>query len=177
MTVYDFIQKINGGADIEDVITTKTYLPILQKKDLAHKILAKSTVYYDGMTHIDYTMKDVCLKMEIMRAYTDIEVAKDKEKMIEEYDALMAAGLLSNISFQYMNESEYHAVCNVLDNVVTELKENKTLEASVAKLADSIDQNMSELVEAIVEKIKVLELDALLPEDMNLTDVLKMLVK
>ena len=73
MKVKEFVEEIKVTTSIEELlknIIKKTYIPVMEKKELALATLALSTTNDDGFMQVDEFKKDICFKMLFLKQYT-----------------------------------------------------------------------------------------------------------
>jgi len=104
-----------------------------------------------------------------VNAYTNIDIGTS----VEEYDALMSSGIMDVVC----HTRDYERTYVIMEDVLADMRDDERIEMAVAHIVDIVDRNLTEITEVLVEQLKDLNIEQLLPEDMDLKDILKMIAK
>ena len=114
MKVKEFVEEIKVTTSIEELlknIIKKTYIPVMEKKELALATLALSTTNDDGFMQVDEFKKDICFKMLFLKQYTTLEIADDFDSFINEYDISDSADVTEVFFAAYLCDEYKRALC------------------------------------------------------------------
>jgi hypothetical protein len=137
------LEQVKAGKIIE----TKTYIPFVQKKALIKSIVNACIVEEDGITKIDYAMKQFVTEYSILLYYTNLDLA-DIENQVAVYDELKESMILDNI-IESINKNEYLSIINAID---AELKQKVQIENSVGRL---ITKGIDKIVSTIPDSKEI----------------------
>lgn len=159
MKVNELLEKIKGVSNaqiISKMIEVKTYLPILEKHELAKIIVDKSTIDDDGYLRINEFSRYVYFITEVIHTYTNIEFSSDFEELSREYDLLVSNNLLTTIID--LIGKDYDAVLSFVDMEIDNIKEKQSVDYQFAKLLLNSNKVANTLIGKF-EDFKVPELD------------------
>lgn len=131
-------------------IEVKTYLPIAEKMMLIANVV-QSTI--DNPKFINPIKQDVCLKIEIVKQYTNINFT---EKQLEDagvlYDELINSGLLGQV-LSIIGEAEFNYLVVALNTVIESIwKYNNSALGIMEELINQA-QNLNMDVEKLQETV------------------------
>ena len=141
MKVKEFVEEIKVTTSIEELlknIIKKTYIPVMEKKELALATLALSTTNDDGFMQVDEFKKDICFKMLFLKQYTTLEITDDFDSFINEYDVLESADVTEVFFDAYLCEEYKRALC-ILEQETKNLLSQLSNNQPHVKYADTVN--------------------------------------
>lgn len=176
MKVIDFIKKTEMvDADVASHISVKQYIPSVDKMDIAQKVIDFSVEYDRGFVKFDSYKKMLAFTFAVIEAHTDINFSGDWNGKISEYDALCEHDLLERIIDTFRKDYESSLV--VLDMLCSDLLTDNSVEASIAKIATSISENLDILTGSLSDKIDGFDIKKIIPSDLDFNKLIKLLNK
>ena len=166
MKINEFIKKLENDKEIYPV---KNYIPLQIKRILARDALEKAMDDSDGFIKLDRTMADVYFAMNLIREYFDVEI----EDIENDYEAIMAAGF----SF---DDNIFKDICRaykVFDYEEKDLMTQNSIEAQVAKVANSLVNAIDVLSEKMSGAIGDFDINQIVPEGTDVNEFIGMLNK
>lgn len=158
MKINELVERINEkDFALEKELEVKKYVPVMDKKSFVMDVIAACTDEIDGFISADRFNMDIYFNMNMIRTYTNIEVAFDFDEMVEQYDMLCECGLLDKIIGLF--ESEYIAMCDILDGQLEELFIQNSLEAQIVKIANKINNT--------IDMLSAIDIKSLLPDGVS----------
>lgn len=140
----------------------KSYIPLIQKKNIIENIINISFVEENGIYKIDYVMKELFTILGVFINYTNKEIPElyiDKnlniEKAFELYDYLIELGIYDNLVLKI---DDIAALLDLLENEVIQKKD----------ILNSIEGILANGINKLIEK---------LPSDKELIKMAKSLTK
>ena len=166
-TIKEFIEAMkNGEVAISDLISVKKYISSTEKVCLAKKVIDLSVDYDRGFVKFDSYKKHLAFVFTVIEVHTDLRFADSWDEKVCEYDLLCENDLLDVIIGTF--EKDYHASREVLDMMCTDMLAENSLEASIAKLAQSASENLDVFVGALTDKLEDLDIEKIIPKDLDL---------
>lgn len=166
------INITNKDFNLAESLQVKTYLPLEIKKTIAQGIIYECTSDEDGAIKVDSVQKYLSYVRYMITMYTNLEY-KD-----EDYDTLCSTGyngisLLNAILDCFMVEAQE---CLKILNLMFEdhMRENE-FGFVAAKFLNKITDSIGDIADLINEKISGLDLQSLIPEDMDVEGLNKFL--
>lgn len=165
MKVSEFIEKVNENKArlynktdvnalpnfIKQTLNVKEYLPIIDKRHLADRILNACTFEENGVIKTDSFQKYFLFTIGALQMYTDLEFDVDGD-VYGEYDELCKGGLLDAVLATF--EEDYGRANAVLNMLYADMIENNN---SVANIIGATISNVStfadDLISSLSEKI------------------------
>ena len=166
MTIREFVKKIQKGATSSELISVKRYISSAEKICIANEVMDLSVEYDRGLIKFDSYKKHLAFLFAAIEAHTDLRFADDWSEKICEYDLLCENDLLDAIIGTF--EKDYHASREVLDMMCADMLAENSLEASIAKLAQSASENLDVFVGALADKLEDLDIEKIIPKDLDL---------
>ena len=173
MTIREFIKTTKENNS--DFIPTKKYITSEEKVLLAKRVIDCSIRYNRGFINFDSYKRYLAFIFASIEAHTDLRFADDWNEKIQEYDALCEADLLGCIIGAF--EKDHNATRGVLDMMCADMLAENSLEASVAKLAQSVSENLDVFVGALADKLEDLDIEKIIPKDLDLDKLQEFLDK
>lgn len=177
MKVKEFVEEIKVTTSIEELlknIIKKTYIPVMEKKELALATLALSTTNDDGFMQVDEFKKDICFKMLFLKQYTTLEITDDFDSFINEYDVLESADVTEVFFDAYLCEEYKRALC-ILEQETKNLLNSNSIEAQLSKLIQHIGDSADSLIGLFNEKLEGFDISSILPEDMSTNEFIQII--
>ena len=168
MRIQEFIEKAkatNNEQMIKKMINTKEYLPFAEKKVLAKRIIARSTVEENGFNRIDEISKYLIFTIECIEAYTDLEFDDDINVASQEYDALIQSGKFNIVIGTF--ENEYRVILEFCGMEADYVMQGNSIECQVAMLFSSVTNMLDNLSGVLEDKVSGFNIDDYIsPEQM-----------
>ena len=160
MKVQNLVELINNsknkmlkGAQLIELLNKtleiKKYLSIKAKRVLIDDIVNSCILYEDGVYKFDEIDKYIVFTMKTIAAYTNIELSTDIEN---DYDELCKANLLNLIIEAFAGE--YENVNLLLQMKCEYILSGNTIEAQFGKFLTGIMDKVSDLADALENKVK-----------------------
>ena len=169
MKVMELVENIkNEGFDLEKELEIKKYIPVMEKKAFVMDVIAACTDDIDDFIAVDRFNMDIYFDMNMIKAYTNLEIASDMDEMIEQYDILCEYGLLNEVIELFDNE--YVATCSILEGQLEELLIQNSMEAQIVKITNKINK--------VIGALGSIDINSLLPNGIDaemITKIGKML--
>lgn len=174
MKINEFIKLIQEQHTM-DAIKIKRYISTAEKIRLAKAVMDFSVEYDSGFIKFDSLKKQLAFTFSVIEAHTDLRFAENWAEKMQEYDALCEAELLDVIIDGF--GKDYVASLDVLDMMCTDMLADNSIEASVAKLAQSISESIEMLAGSVADKIEDLDVEKIIPKDLDLNTLQRFLSK
>lgn len=176
MKIREFVEMTTtGDKTISDLTTVKRYIPAEAKIRLAKDALDFSVEYDRGFIKFDSYAKHLAFIFGSIEAHTDLRFADDWSERMQEYDILCENELLDAIIDTF--RKDYEASWEVLNMMCDDMLAGNAIEASVAKLATSITENLDMLVGTLADKIEDFDIEKIIPKDLDLDKLTELLNK
>lgn len=176
MKINEFINEISiEGAVMSDLIAAKKYVPTEAKIRLAKDVLDFSVEYDRGFIKFDSFAKHLSFVFGVIETHTDLCFADDWAERVREYDVLCENGLLDAIIDTF--RKDYETSLEVLDMMCNDMLADNSIEASLAKMANSVSENLDVLVGALSDKIEDFDIEKIIPKDLDLDKLIGLLNK
>ena len=169
MKIMDFVNTIQGGngmVAISDLISTKRYISSAEKEHIAKESIDLSVEYDRGFIKFDSYKKHLSFLFCVIEAHTDLCFEDNWADKMREYDVLCETELLDAIIDTF--RKDYEASLDVLNMMCDDMLADNSIEASVAKLATSVSENLDVFVGALSDKIEDLDIEKIIPKDLDL---------
>ena len=168
MKIKEFIEAYNKNSkqatfNVAKLLNTKTYIPVLRKRQLAELVYQNSISYENGLVKVDSLTKYLIFSMLMISEYTDLEFTVDEKgsataEAIAEYDALCEAGLIDVVVSCFA--TDYARANEILNYVFKDnLAVTNTVEAVVGSLVESAKDSLDTIVESLKNKIDDFDMD------------------
>jgi hypothetical protein len=175
-TVKEFVEKITTeDVAISDLIAVKKYVSAEAKISLAKDVLDYSVEYDRGFVKFDSYKKHLAFIFGVIEAHSDLRFADDWNERMQEYDVLCENDLLNAIIDTFRRD--YEASLEVIDMMRDDMLADNSIEASVAKLAQSVSENLDVFVGALADKLENLDIEKIIPKDLDLNKLQRLLNK
>ena len=135
----------------------KSYIPFMQKREIAEMIVAQNTKVVDGVKKYDDINSYVLLVVASLVAHTNLEFGTDP---IADYDILAEAGLLPQIIAEFQGSHEEIGI--LLKMAIAAELEDNNVNVLIGHFLDSILKKLDGVNDAIKSKIKELDVKDLL---------------
>lgn len=167
MKITEFVETIKEGTvPMVDLIAVKKYIPSAEKIRLAKDVLDFSVEYDGGFIKFDSCAKYLAFIFGVVEAHTNLRFADDWPERMQEYDVLCENDLLDAIIDAF--RKDYEASLNVLDMMSNDMLADNSVEASIAKLATSITENLDIFVGTLSDKIEDFDIEKIIPKNLDL---------
>lgn len=181
MLVQDFIKtfmekkvvnsKINDHAVsdyLKKELEIKTYIPFLQKKQIAEMIASTYTEEVDGVKKHDSIRAYVGFIVASLSAHTNLEFSKN---VFDDYDALAESGLLPQIVAEF--QESHNEIDILLKMAISAGLEDNNINALVGRFLNKLSSKIEVVGDAIINKLENLDPSALLGADITKEDLAK----
>lgn len=155
MLIQELKNQLNTGKSLDELIDFKLYLPIVEKKLIANKIIDSCIIVDDaGLNRIDYFYKYLTTNVLLLVNYTSLEFS---DELINDYDYLN-----ENIGVEWiLNKIPVSEKNFIFDLVEDELYQ-------MLKFSNSLENILSQKLQQLIDKI---------PNDKQLKSLSKSLIK
>lgn len=160
MKIENIIEELSSGKRPEDVIKFTHYMPFETKRAIALRVIGAFKDLY-----VDRSMFDYFLDTEIVRFYTDIEIARDPDEMLVDYDQLAQHNLIEAIRKTVGRDAEDFIA--VAYKVLQAHEYEKSIDGSIAKLVSVMTEQFADLIGNVTEKVNSIDLKALFPNGID----------
>lgn len=176
MTIKEFIEKVNEGtACIVELIVAKKYISAAEKMHIAEAVIDFSAEYDRGFVKFDSCKKHLSFIFNIIESHTDLKFADDWSEKMQEYDMLCENNLLDVIIDTF--RKDYEASLEMLHMKCKDMLAGNSIEASVAKLSQSVSENLDVLAGALSDKLEKLDIEKIIPKNLDLNKLQRLLNK
>lgn len=176
MKIMEFIETVKEhDVAVADLIATKKYISSAEKIRIAKEVMDISVEYDRGFVKFDSYKQYMAFAFSAIEAHTDLRFADSWTDKVQEYDALCENELLDAIICTF--QRDYDASLDVLDMMCNDMLADNSIEASVAKLAQSISENLDVFVGALADKLENLDIEKIIPKDLDLNKLIRLLNK
>ena len=170
MKVQELIEIMNKGKiDIKETLQIKKYIPVMDKQMFAMDVVAACTDEIDGFISVDRFKMGIYFDMQILKLYTNLEVAFNFDDMVQQYDTLYENNMVTTL-ISYL-EDEYDTTWTILEQKLDELLTQNSIEAQVVKIVNKLSQT----IDTVGDSLQQFDLGGMLPEGTNLLDMITML--
>lgn len=167
ISVQDFIKAMQGDkATISELISVKKYISSMEKVRIAKEVLDVSMEYDRGFIKFHSYKKHLAFIFGVIEAHTNLCFADNWGDKMQEYDALCESDLLDAVICLF--KTDYDASLMVLNMMCDDMLADNSIEASVAKLMQSVSENLDVLVGALSDKFENLDIEKIIPKDLDL---------
>lgn len=168
MMIKEFIKEA-------ELLTTKKYIPAAEKVRIAKEVLDFSAEYDRGFIKFDSYRKHLAFTFAVIEAHTNLVFADDWADKMQEYDMLCENDLLDKIIDTF--DRDYVETLEVVNMMCDDMLADNSIEASVAKLTQSVSENLDVLVGALSDKIEGLDIEKIIPKGLDLNKLMELLNK
>jgi len=184
MKIKEFVENVkknpNAQNSIVAKVVNKTYIPVLQKRQLAEIVYNSSVSIENGIVKVDSLSKYLIFTMLMISEYTNLEFSTDEngvatEEAIQEFDMLCENGLINPIIACF--EADYARSNEILNYVFKDnIAVNNNVEAVLGRIGNDVIDILDAFADVLANKVNELELN--MPEfDLDqlskLADILK----
>lgn len=156
MEFIDIMSKENSAKRISAILETKKYLPIAEKRRIAEAVIEACTTDNGGFIQIDSLDKYIMFTIAVISNYTNLEFGSDGD-FLSDYDRLCEAGLLDTVISTF--DKEYVRTNEILNMLLNDKLQNNSVEASLAKAVDNVNNYIDKLVDILKNKVEAMNLD------------------
>jgi hypothetical protein len=179
MKIRELIDKIkeDENLNLETTLEIRTYIPIMVKRNIINNIILSSVSYENGFVQFDSVAAEVHFDVAMAKYHTNIEFGDSIEEnydMLKDY-VLSGANLQTLITSLY--RKDYDECYEMLMLSVQDLKEQYTVEATVARVANKISDALDNLIGVFANQAENMDLSKILPEGVDVEDVASLIKK
>ena len=176
MLVREFIEKAqNSGESLFNLIAAKKYISSAEKIRLAKTVIDTTVEYDRGFIKFDSYKKHLSFTFGFIESHTDLRFADDWADKMQEYDMLCENGLVEVII--NMLRDDYEDSLVILDMMCNDMLADNSIEASMARLVQSVTDNLDVFVGAIADKLEDLDIEKIIPKGLDLNKLQRLLNK
>ena len=168
-------KEIINAEHLKTICGAHIYITSTEKIRIAKEVIDTSVEYDRGFIKFDSYKKHLAFTFGVIEAHTDLRFADDWADKIQEYDALCESELLDVIIYTF--KKDYDASLEVLNMMCDDLLVDNSIEASVAKLAQSMSENLDVFVGALSDKLEKFDIEKIIPKDLDLDKLKRLLNK
>ena len=154
---------------------TKKYVSAAEKISIADNTLDFSAEYDRGFVRFDSYKKYLTFIFGVIEAHTELRFSDNWEDKMAEYDMLCENEFLYAIIDTFRRD--YDASLEVLDMMCNDMLAANSIEASVAMVATSITENLDVFVGALSDKLEDIDIEKIIPKDLDLNKLTRLLNK
>ena len=170
MTVNYLIENINKeNFDLVGELQVNTYIPVMDKKQIAMDIIATCTDEIDGVVEIDHLRMDIYFKMRMLKEHTNLEISDDFGEMVEQYDAIYKSFAMNRVLALF--EDDYDFMYDMLIQELENLEKENSLERHLVRIVHKFNG----MVDEFSSKIGDIDFNKLLPEGMDTSALLDLM--
>lgn len=151
------IMELVENFELKKELKIKKYIPVMEKKAFVMDVIAACTDDIDDFITVDRFNMDIYFDMNMIKAYTNLEIATGFDEMIEQYDILCEHGLLNKIIELF--DDEYVTTCSILEGQLEELLIQNSMEAQIVKVTNKINN--------VIDMLGKIDINSLLPEGVS----------
>ena len=159
--------------NLKELISIKTYMPVPEKLRIADVVIDASAEYDRGYIKFDTYKKYLAFVFATIEAHTALEFAMGWDERIAEYDVLCEKGLFKHIIEGF--QDSYDDCWFVLNMKCNDLLADNSVEANMAKIAQSVIENLDVFAGTLSDKLAEIDLKKIIPEDLDLNKLQKFL--
>lgn len=175
-TIKEFCDAYKANeTNILDLLSVKKYISSEAKIRLAKDVLDFSVEYDRGFIKFDNYAKHLAFTFGVVEAHTDLRFADDWTERMQEYDMLCENDLLDAVIDAF--RKDYEVSLEVLDMMRADMLADNSIEASVARLSQSVSENLDIFVGTLSDKIEELDIEKIIPKDLDLNKLMGLLGK
>lgn len=159
MKINEFIEamsKENNQRKISNILETKKYLPIAEKRRIAESVIAACTINDNGFLKVDSLDKYIMFTIVVISNYTNLEFGLEGD-YLSDYDKLCESGLLDSVIATF--EKEYTRSNEVLNMMLVDKLQHNSMEASFASISNGVNNTLDKLIGLLSAKIDDMNLD------------------
>lgn len=176
MKINEFIEKIQEDTiPMADLIAVKKYVSSAKKILIAKEAMDASVEYDRGFMKFDSYKKNLVFTFAMIEAHTDLRFSVDWTDKMQEYDMLCENDLFDAIVCTF--KKDYDASLEILDRMCNDLLVDNSIEASVAKLAQSVSENLDLFVGTLSDKLENFDIEKIIPKNLDLDKLKRLLNK
>lgn len=169
MTINEFmkiIQESEMPTAILDFAEVKKYIPSMEKIRIAKEVMDFSVEYDRGFIKIDSYKKHLSFVFCAIESHTNLRFADSWSDKMQEYDMLCENELLDAIVDTF--RKDYEDSLAVLNMMCDDIILDNSIEASVARLVQSIAENLDVIVGELADKIEDFNIEQIIPKNLDL---------
>ena len=176
MTIREFIKMTQENqVNIAELISVKKYISVAEKIRLAKSVMDFCVKYDGGFIEFDSLKKHLAFTLDVIEAHTDLRFSDDWSEKIQAYDSLCEADLIEAIIDEF--KKDYDECQKILNMMRRDILADNSVEASVAKISQSIAENLDVLAGLLADKIGNIDVENIIPNDLDLDKIKGLLDK
>ncbi len=167
--------KFTDITNIAEIIKVKKHISTPEKLLVAKEAMDASVEFDRGYISFDSHKKYLAFIFAVIEAHANLEFADTWDERVAEYDVLCEKELLGHIIAEFQHS--YETCMSVLQMKCDDLLALNSVEASMAKVATSISENIDVLVGTLSDKLSEINLKKIIPEDLDFNKLQRLLNK
>ena len=176
MNIKEFVKATKENtSSMAELIAVNKYISSAEKIRIANEVMDISAEYDRGFIKFDSYKKYLAFTFAIIEAHTDLRFADNWDDKMHEYDILCESELLDAIIDTFKTDCD--TSLKVLDMMCNDLLANNSIEASVAKVAQSVSENLDVFVGTLSDKLEDFDIQKIIPKDLDLNKLIGLLNK
>lgn len=176
MKINEFINAAKENTtSIADLIAAKKYIPSTEKMHIAEQVADMSAEYERGFVKFNSYKKHLAFVFAVIEAHTNLRFADNWDDKMQEYDALCENELLDDVINTFIKD--YYEALMVLNMRCDDMLAENSIEASVVKLTQGVVENLDVFVGSLSDKIEDLDIEKIIPKDLDLNKLIGLLNK
>ena len=177
MKIREFVENAKDKfiGNVEEMVLVNKYIPVQKKRILARDILDRCVDDADGFIVVDKFDKEIYFTVAALSEYTCLEFSNDYDTILEEYDALCSAGYLDMLI--EMIGLDFYRFEEVFRKEKDAILSRNSVEAQVAKVANSLVEAIDGLAEKLNGAIGDFDVSKIIPEGTNVTQIMDLFNK
>ena len=176
MKIKEFVKALeNSENTVSKLVAAKKYIPSAEKVRIAKEAIDVSVEYDRGFAKFDSYKRHLAFLLNMIEAHTDLQFADNWDDKIQEYDMLCENELIDVIVGMFRRD--YDESSDMLYMMCDDMLADNSIEASVAKLAQSISENLDVFVGALSDKLENIDIEKIIPKDLDLNKLQRILNK
>ena len=169
-TIKELIQAVEKDVNLTTILEIRTYIPIAEKRAILEAVLDKCFTVKDGVLTCDYVLKKLVFELAMIKYHTDLDINISSE---DDYDEIQS--LIDTIRCDYLTD---YKECQLLfEGMEQELRNQYSIESSIANLTNKLSNNIEGLINIVTEKIGDFDMSKLGFGDLELEQVKNLLNK
>ena len=164
MTINELMASIHRkDFNIEKELQVKKYLPIEEKKLIAHGIMYECIEEVDGVLKLDSVQQYLSYVKYMILRHTNLEYTQ------ADYDKLCSEGLLNAIIECFGEDAQ--ECSRILNLMIDDRMRETSIEHTVAKFLGNLTNELSGLSEKLGQKIDTMDFGSVIPKGMDANKV------
>lgn len=176
MKILEFVKQMQDNTmPMAELIAVKKYVSSADKIRLAKSVMDASVEYDRGFIKFDSYKKHLSFLFGVIEAHTDLRFTDDWADKMQEFDTLCENALLDAIIDTF--RKDYETSLEILNMMCNDMLTDNSIEASMAKVSQSIAENLDVFIGALSDKLKDFDIEKIIPKNLDLNKLQGLLNK